>query len=201
MEKENLSQTFIQKYDKLSDSFVVVENKEEKEQKTRQRRFEPFSFFNLNNKAQANQESDQTSPPPVSNPAVSISKDLYNMLKILESLYQNLSLTDFENSSLYDELAAETSILSSTMLSIYQLLSGTTSIPNQNQKAPILTGEICSDRITVEKYIQKTINYLLKLQNMINVDNIDRQLVIITLTLFSQKNQLKDLQSSCRRGE
>ena len=213
MENENLSQSFIQKYDPLSDSFVVVLN-QTKEEQPKQRKFEPFSFFRFKTKSEIAQDNSQPTqlqpspiPPqqtpqptqtsPTANQSVTLARDAYNQLKILNSLYQTLSLSDCNNTALYNDLITQTDILISTVLSIYQLLSGTSVVPEQNQKSPVLTGEKCIDRKLTERYIQEVLNTILNLQRSVNVDNIDRQLMIISTTLLSQKSQLISLQASC----
>ena len=213
MENENLSQSFIQKYDPLSDSFVVVLN-QTKEEQPKQSKFEPFSFFRFNRKSQIAQDNSQPPQPqpsptppqqppqptqayPTANQSVALARDSYNQLKILNSLYQSLAVSDCRNTALYNDLISQTDILISTVLSIYQLLSGTTFVPEQNQKSPKLTGENCIDRKLTEAYIQEVLNTILNLQRSVNVDNIDRQLMIISTTLLSQRSQLISLQASC----
>lgn len=217
MEKENLSQSFIQKYDSLSDSFVVVlnENTEEKTKNiTNQRKFEPFSLFRFKGKSQITQDNSQPAqpqpthpphqqnsqpaqPPLATNQSVILSRDAYNQLKHLEFLYESLAHTDIANSNLYNDLASQTKILTSTMLSIYQLLSDTSNTPDQDHTCPVLTRENCIDRKLTENYIQEVLNTVLNLQRSVNVNNIDRQLAIISTTLLSQKSQLASLQASC----
>jgi len=62
MENEKLSNAYVQKYDPVSDSFIVVESKNQTEE-TKSKKFEPFSFFKRN-KTKA-MESDTVQPQPV----------------------------------------------------------------------------------------------------------------------------------------
>jgi hypothetical protein len=224
MEKENLSQSFIQRYEALSDSFVIVE-RENVEQKTR--KFEPFSFFRFRNKEQKvlrNEESVtpqigvQPPPPPApptppvppqpprpprpqpippQNTPVILARDIYNKLRILKTIYQSLEISDPENAEAYNALVNETLILETTMLSIYQLLGGNNFVPNQNQTVPILTGNICADLVITQNYIQDILDNVLALQRIVNISNVDRQLAIISATLLSQKSRINTLQMSC----
>ena len=238
MEKEKLSQAFIQKYDTLSDTFVIVKRTNEPQQETR-RKFEPFSFFKFKSRQNQVLQSDENQnvqepvvpqpvqnqpvqpqpndqyerphqnyppqqpmpprpqPVPPANTPVKLSRDAYNKLRILNSLYQNLANSDPTNSEIYNSLAGETLVLQTTMLSIYQLLSGNNSVPMQNQIMPPLTGNICTDLVTTNNYVQDIIDIVLSLQRSVNIQNVDRQLSIITATLLSQKSKLSTLQSTC----
>ena len=229
MEKENLSQTFIQKYDALSDTFIVVEKANATHIEEKRRKFEPFSFFRFRGREQKTMQSEedvrqpappqQTPPPPIPQPQppmpprppepprpqpippantpVVLSRDAYNKLRTLNSLYQTLSISDPDNSELYNSLANETLILQNTMLSIYQLLAGNNSVPNQNQVMPTLNGNRCNDWLATQNYIQSIIDDVLALQRSVNIANVDRQLSIITATLLSQKSRISTLQMSC----
>lgn len=229
MENEKLSSAFIQKYDPLSDSFVVVENEGQNELNQKRRRFEPFSFFRRNKTLQEEnitprqneviapvqneqpQMDERTvipqrpveqvppqrpAPQPV-NQSVRLSIDAYNKLRILNSLYHNLLEIDRNNEEEYNDLINETTIMQSTMLSIYQTLSGSNNIPPQNQSMPETTGLRCRDLSTTENFLQNTTSTVLALQRAVNVTNINRQLSIISLTLLSQKNRLNALQTGC----
>ena len=217
MENEKLSSAFIQKYDSLSDSFVVVKNEKQNEESQKRRRFEPFSFFRRNRVMQEeNATPIQREVPPVQNvpeqrietpqrtvnpqpinQSVNLSAQAYNKIKILKSLYECLLEVDPNNSETFNNLISETSIIENTMLAIYQSLSGTNNVPAQNQTAPEMTKMRCRDLDTTEKYIQSTIDTVLSLQRAVNVPDIDRQLTIIGLTLLSQKSKINSLQTGC----
>ncbi len=227
MENEKLSGAFTQKYDPMSDSFVVVENNSANENK--ERKFEPFSFFRRKNKIMESepvplppiqptqppqqpmqpvqQPSNTITPPnrppqrpphmPAPNSSVAIARNAYNRLATLDSLYQTMAVTYPENAELFNDLANETAILQATMLTIYQTLSGNNFLPAQEHNKPTISGNLCSDLITIQNYLQNTIDTVIALQRSVNVQSIDRQLAIITATLFSQKGRLSSLQTSC----
>lgn len=231
MENEKLSNEYIQKYDPLSDTFVVVQNtKEDNSQKAKK---EPFSFFKFRNRTKA-MESENVQPvvpptsveptppsqptPPSSSPEqrpnppinpphspsrpqlpnspVVISRNLYNRLLVLGSLYETMASFYPQNRELFDSLYNETLVLQSTMLMIYQSLSGNNFRPEQNRNTPTLTSNLCQDLIIVQNYLQETIDLTLSLQRAVNVQSIDRQLIIIYATLISQKSKLSSLQAS-----
>lgn len=200
MEKEHLSNFFIQKYDPMTDSFVVVEN-DTKEK----RKFMPLSFFRFNskNKTMREETAEPTLPPnqvEQGNP-VDLSKELYNRIKILSSLYNSMATIDPANANEYKTLAGETQILQNTTLSIYQILSGNNNVPEQTLSTPTLSNSTPTALGTVQEFLQTIIDTSLKLQRVVNVDNINRQLVIVTATLLSQKNKLSALQQACKGEE
>lgn len=227
MENEKLSGAFTQKYDPMSDSFVVVENKDTNDNK--ERRFEPFSFFKRKNKIMESepvpqppiqpsqppqqpiqpvqQPSNTITPPnrpaqrpqhmPAPNSSVTLARNAYNRLATLDSLYQTMAEKYPDNTELFNDLANETAILQATMLTIYQTLSGNNFLPAQDHNKPNISGNKCADLITIQNYLQNTIDTVIALQRSVNVQNIDRQLAIITATLFSQKSRLSSLQTSC----
>ncbi len=240
MENEKLSGSFVQKYDPISDSFVVVENTNVEEKENKQRKFEPFSFFKFrkNRIMESEQERpeqqpahpekpvqpvqpipDIVTPPSSSQPArpvppypsrpsnpqpmppanasVVLARNAYNKLVNLNTLYQNLAINSPENADLFSDLASETSILQATLLSIYQTLSGNNFVPSHNQNVPTLTGNLCQDLIISQNLLQNIIDTAISLQRSVSVQNIDRQLAIITATLLSQKNKLSSLQTTC----
>lgn len=236
MENEKLSGSFAQKYDPMSDSFVVVEKMNTEENKNK--RFEPFSFFKFRKNRIMESEQDRpeqqpaqpvkpvqpvpdiSTPPsssqptnpittnparpsnpqpmPPANASVVLARNAYNKLITLNALYQSLAINNPENADLFNDLASETAILQATMLSIYQNLTGNNFIPAQNQTAPVLSGNLCKDLIITQNLLQNIIDTVISLQRSVNVQSIDRQLAIITATLFSQKNKLSSLQTSCK---
>ncbi len=232
MENEKLSNAYVQKYDPISDSFVVVESQSEQ----KQRKMEPFSFFRRKTKVM---ESDNTMPtsdnptilpdsqpmpqpapsipnntvqpnppaPPYSpnppqrpmptpNTSVILARNLYNRMRILHSLYLSMARTYPTKNDFYTSLTNEISILQATILSIYQSLSGNNFVPEQRESVPILTRNYCQDIAIVQNYLQDVIELTISLQRAVNVQNIDRQLTIISATLLSQQNKLSTEQNT-----
>ena len=226
MENEKLSNKFVQKYDPIADTFVVVQSTNE-EQKTKR---EPFSFFRLKQKTKAmeseivqpivqpnetkptaptnsatpTEELPTNRPIPSHNPSqkpqmptpVIIAKNFYNRLVVLGLLYGEMARQYPDHKQVFDDLYGENLILQSTALLIYQSLSGNNYRPEQNKTTPTLAGNLCKDLIIVQSYLQETIELCLSLQRAVNVPNIDRQLIIINTTLLSQKGKLSSLQSN-----
>lgn len=251
MENEKLSRSFIQKYDPLTDSFVVVQNQTNENNSQEKRRFEPFSFFKFKNRTRTMQDENLNSldpsqqpliqptpeqdnsnntqyptlnptpvqntphiqptrpkppqppmpprpqPVPPQNTPVILARDAYNRMRILSSFYQSMAVSDPSNAETYNSLAGEMLILETTMLSIYQLLSGNNFVPTQTMRTPTLTGNICTDLSTIQSFLQDTVDNVISLQRSVNISNVDRQLAIINATLLSQSNKLSTLQSSC----
>ena len=233
MENENLSNAFVQKYDPVSDSFVVVESQSQTEE-NKSRKFEPFSFFKRNKtRAMESDSSQQPAPQPMPSPSPSnaypnspnysnepstsrpsynpnspsrpgmqpntpviLSRDIFNRLRILNTLYQRMASTYPTRAELYDQLVNETQILQVTMLSIYQTLSGNNFRPEQRESVPSLTRNYCEDVLILQNYLQDIIDLTILLQRSVNVQNIDRQLTIINATLLSQQSKLTTEQTT-----
>lgn len=233
MENEKLSDKFAQKYEPLTDSFVVVQNANEEAPKPKR---EPFSFFKFKARAKV-MESEQVQPienpeqmenisrpptqtpppsnqnpsrpappftppapptqrPPMQHNVVTLAKNFYNRLVVLGLLYSEMERLCPQNAQIFEELHSENLILQSTSLLIYQSLSGNNYRPEQNKTTPTLSGNLCQDLIVVQNYLQETIELCLALQRSVNVQNIDRQLIILSTTLLSQKSKLSSLQSN-----
>lgn len=238
MENEKLSNAYVQKYDPLSDSFVVVENSKSAEE-NKQRKFEPFSFFRRNKTKAMETDTIQpiaqqpiinpqpmpqpnpsnpypnpnrteptpTRPPSLPNPPsrpnlpgannpILISRNIYNKMKVLNSLYQTMAATYTTQAEIFNDLSSELDILQPTMLSIYQSLSGNNFAPQQRESTPILTRNYCQDLIIIQNYLQEIIDLSIALQRLVNVQNINRQLAIINATLLSQKSKLSTEQAT-----
>lgn len=209
MENEKLSNAFIQKYEPLTDSFVVVENhinRQEQTQAEEKKHSSFFSFFRprqrenvdaMHDNGQPTQPTPAQPPQPTqtpeSNSAVVLSRDAYNKSRILKSLYQNLALSIPQCEKEFNELAQEMAVIESTLLSIYQSLSGNNYAPEQNQPAVNLTGNIETDIGSAKTLLQDLTNDVLALQRVVNVPSIDRQLAIISTTLVSQANRLNSM--------
>lgn len=202
MENEKLSKSFIQKYEPLSDSFVVVENHIHSNNMEEKRK--PFfSFFKVrtNENVNALHDEQENQTQPESNSVVLLSRDAYNKSRILKTLYQNLALSIPQCEREFNELASEMTIIESTLLSIYQTLSGNNFAPEQTLSPTQLTGNIQTDIDLAKSLLQDLTNDVLSLQRSVNVQNIDRQLAIISTTLVSQANRLNNLNTGENHAE
>lgn len=205
MENEKLSKSFIQMYEPLSDSFVVVENHIHSNN-IEEKRKPLFSFFKVRTRENVNalhneQENQTPQTQPENNSVVLLSRDAYNKSRILKTLYQNLALSIPQCEREFNELASEMAVIESTLLSIYQTLSGNNFVPEQTISPVELTGNIQTDINSAKSLLQDLTNNVLSLQRSVNVQNIDRQLAIISTTLVSQANRLNNLNTGESHAE
>lgn len=202
MENEKLSKSFIQKYEPLSDSFVVVENHIHSNNMEEKRK-PIFSFFKIRTRENVNALHDegQSQTQPETNSVVILSRDAYNKSRILKTLYQNLALSIPQCEREFNELTSEMAVIESTLLSIYQTLSGNNFVPEQTLSPVELTGNIQTDIDSAKSLLQDLTNDVLSLQRSVNVQNIDRQLAIISTTLVSQANRLNNLNTGESHAE
>lgn len=202
MENEKLSKSFIQKYEPLSDSFVVVENHIHSNNMEEKRK-PIFSFFKVRTRENVNALHDegQSQTQPENNSVILLSRDAYNKSRILKTLYQNLALSIPQCEREFNELASEMAVIESTLLSIYQTLSGNNFVPEQTISPVELTGNIQTDIDSAKSLLQDLTNDVLSLQRSVNVQNIDRQLAIISTTLVSQANRLNNLSTGESHAE
>lgn len=136
--------------------------------------------------------------PQNQNPAI-IAGDIYNKLLVLNLLYRDLRNYNTKFNSDLDEMISELNIITFAMLRIYQTLSRSNRIPLQNQRKPVVRG-FCEGVVVTSNYIRGIMFDVRKLQRVVEIQNIDRQLIIINLTLQSQQSQLQEMRQDCIEG-
>lgn len=137
--------------------------------------------------------------PPQNNLPAEISKDIYNKLLVLNALYQDLINFNTQYTSQIKEMMDELRIVTFAILRIYQNLSGRNNIPLQNQRKPQFSS-FCNGVVVTMNYLRGIMFDIRRLQRLVEINNIDRQLIIINFTLQSQQSQLQQMREDCIEG-
>ena len=139
-------------------------------------------------------------PPPAGNRTTRLVRELYYKLGNLELLYSQLSASapSQEESTQLSSYANETLILQNAMAEIYRTLTGRAiNIPNRDFPLPVLTGEYCPDLTTTYNYLSNISTEILRLIRIVDINSINRQLIIISTTITNQLNGLNNIISLC----
>lgn len=137
-------------------------------------------------------------PPQKQTPDM-IARDIYNKMLVLNLLYRDLRNFNTKFDEDFDDMIAELNIITFAMLRIYQTLSRDNRIPIQNQRKPFLRS-FCEGVVVTSNYLRGIMFDVRRLQREVEVQNIDRQLIIINLTLQSQHSQLQEMRQDCIEG-
>lgn len=137
--------------------------------------------------------------PPQNQTPDMIARDIYNKMLVLNLLYRDLRNFNTKFDEDFDDMIAELNIITFAMLRIYQTLSRDNRIPIQNQRKPFLRS-FCEGVVVTSNYLRGIMFDVRRLQREVEVQNIDRQLIIINLTLQSQHSQLQEMRQDCIEG-
>lgn len=137
--------------------------------------------------------------PPQAQQPVQLSRDIYNKLLILNELYGDLLTYNTQYNDEIRDMIAELRIVTFAMLRIYQTLSGRNNIPLQNIRKPRFNG-FCNGVVVCINWIRDIMFDIRRLQRLVEITNIDRQLIIINFTLQSQLSQLMQMRQECISG-
>ncbi|MDD4686311.1 MAG: hypothetical protein PHI76_03425 [Clostridia bacterium] len=138
--------------------------------------------------------------PPASNRAFLLLTELYYELGNLQSLYMQIATyaPDVNASSQLNAYANEVFILNQAVFEIYRTLTGRILPPTSNRyPTPILTGDYCTDLGIAYNLASSISTIILQLIRIIDVNNINRQLVIISATINNQMSGINNLMSVC----
>ena len=127
-------------------------------------------------------------PYPEFNYAVFLSRRVYWQLATLIDLYENLRSYNL-NPTTFNNLISQTELLRVTMYNIYRRLSGNNLIFGAKDNIP-LTGDFCSDLQTTYNYLTELNTNLFYLQRLVDINDINRQLIISLTVITNQLNTL-----------
>lgn len=216
MSKDTLSQSLRVGYDEISQQYVVTTD-DSSTYMGRDERLAPrpiinkrSGFFNgkINNQNfQPRFGFDYPSRPPMSprpprppvdsNPAVRVSRQIYNDLDMLVKAYRFLRQLDNRNARTLENLESQARIMRSTMGNIFRTLSGRPLPPLRGRQLE-LDENYCASLKKVADFTNEISQRVLVLMRLVNISNIDRQLLIINVTLNSQNQILTNLYNDCR---
>lgn len=160
---------------------------------------------NIENLRMRNLQFQQPPMPPQNPPfpnqqqPVELSRNIYNKLNILNMLYQDLQNFNTSYNEQFRDMISELRIITFAMLRIYQDLSGRQNVPIQNQRKPNF-GSFYQGVVVTSNYLRSIMFDVRNLQRMVDVQNIDRQLIIINFTLQAQQSQLQQMRQDCIEG-
>ena len=132
---------------------------------------------------------------PAGNRAVRLTEEIYYGLGNLQNFYTQLAQTSpVEYQNTFNSFANETIILRGAVAEIYRTLTGRTIPPFSpfyQQQTP--SGDFCIDLRTAKNLLASLSNSVLNLIRLVDIDSINRQLIIISVTLNNQTNFLNSI--------
>lgn len=228
---EQLSKSYILKYNDLSGEYVICENPKQKRNISLfSRRVNLFQETgNLQQPTPAPQQPQATEPsipstpptsaepprpmqpsdspsntpaiPPLSpaqrpTEAITLSRNLYNLLRVLRAEYTALTSLNASTSDYFNNLATQTAIFESTALNIYRSLSGTSSTPLQTYQTPTFLSYCDGIRQTLQT-MQTILQTIARLQQIISVQNINRELTVMYSTINANLVIMNSTREEC----
>lgn len=134
--------------------------------------------------------------PPMPNPAVRLSREIYQKFDTLLQAYRDLQ--KIQSSQQLANLESQTLIMRSTAAGIYRTLSGEGRTPPPGQKLT-LSENYCGALGQTQQLVNELSGDILRLMRLVSIPSIDRQLLILNATLLSQAQTLERLRSECER--
>lgn len=134
--------------------------------------------------------------PTQPNPAVRLAREIYLNFNNLLNAYKSLRLMADKNKDDFKNLENQTLIMRSTIFNIYRALSGISKTLFDDEKFELRDQECVAIEQT-QKLVDKLTDDTIKLMRLIEVQKIDRQLLILNATLLSQQKSLEKLWADC----
>ncbi len=134
--------------------------------------------------------------PPQINSVVKLSREIYLKLNDLVKAYRMLQVMSSKDKEELRGLENQALIMRSTMFNIYRSLSGNSKPPFVDDKFQ-LDEQYCVAIEQTRKLVEELTKDILRLMQSIEVQKIDRQLLIINATLLTQERNLEKLRAKC----
>ena len=135
-------------------------------------------------------------PPPRPNPAVRLSREIYQNLDVLIRVYRDLQRYDGADVEEIRALENQTLIMRATMGNIYRTLSGNTLLPPSIDSLN-LDENYCVALSQTRDLVDEISNDMLNLMRLVSISSVDRQLLILNATLSSNERTLERLRADC----
>ena len=134
--------------------------------------------------------------PPQFNYAVFLARNIYWQIVTLMDLYEQLILQNPANAPMFNSMKSQLELLRITMLNIYRRLSGNNFIFGRSEKIE-LSSNYCTALQETYDYLSNLNGNVFYLQRLVNINDIDRQLIIMLATLNTQLNNINNLIKNC----